>query len=130
MENPTRSFLLDSDLFTQVEPEWLVESQGYCTLVNKSRGVVAVVHEIRPLPKIVHNNESDSKPFSSTSLAELTARMFFDCGQQTYHSSGWYNLEELEQWVLPVMRSDRAWAKYNELVQVGECDLTVALEFV
>lgn len=111
--NPTKQVLLDSGLFTQVEPEWLAESDGCATLVNKSRGVVAKI-------------KYKGRLYPALDTASTCARMFFDLGDDTYHSSGWYDVEEIENWILPVMRSDAAWKKYTELPE-HERDLTLCI---
>ena len=97
----------ESNLFTQVEPEWLAASQQRVTYVNKSRGVVAVI-------------EHSSPPH--------TARIFHDRGGITYASTGWYCVEELENWWFRVMRSDRAWKQYID--QTENYDITEVLDYV
>ena len=93
--------LRDSGLFTQVEPEWLAE-YDQVTYVNVSRGVVFKI-----------------------SREHKTARFFYDDRGDTYHSSGWYDPEEIEKWILPVMKSDRAWREY---VNLENGDITEVLD--
>jgi hypothetical protein len=102
----TRIALHDSQLFTQVEPDWLTDSQGRTTFVNTSRGVVAVVEHSNP----------------------HTARIFHDRLGMTYASTGWYDSEELGKWWFPVMRSDRAWNQYVK--QTDNQDITEVLDLI
>ena len=114
-DNPTRKLLLESGLFMQVEPEFIAEHQSYATLINRERGVVAVCRW----------NCSDM-------TSEVLARLFFDFTHQssnTYYSSGRYNCDELQNWLIPVMKSDRAWAEYMDQPEY-ERDLTLALDYV
>ena len=90
MKNPLVSFILNSGFFTQVEPEFIVKNQGYVTLVNKSRGIVVKVE-----------NESE------------LGRTFFDRNSDTYYSGGRYDRDEFEYWILPLIRSDKAWKLYS-----------------
>lgn len=82
--------LRDSGMFTQIQPEWLAESEGACDYVNNSRGVFVHVNRMRK-----------------------DARLFYDCGEQTYRSSGWYTAEELSEWLFPVMRDDAKWKAFT-----------------
>lgn len=101
----TRIALHESQLFTQVEPDWLADTQGRTTFVNVSRGVVAVVEHANP----------------------STARMFHDRLGMTYCSTGYYNTEELGKWWFPVMRSDNAWTRYVK--QTDNADITEVLDY-
>jgi hypothetical protein len=98
----------DSGLFTQVEPEWLVETDYKRTFVNRSRGVV-----------IKFDN-----PF-----LQAPARIFHDRGGETYASTGWYDAEELTKWWIPVMKSDRAWAEFIH-PDNDNGDITIALDYL
>lgn len=89
--------LRDSGLFTQVEPDWLADHEGRVTFVNKSRGVIARV------------DRRESKYGN-----HLLTRIFYDRGDSTYTSSGSYDVEELNKWWFPVMRSDAAWKAFIE----------------
>jgi hypothetical protein len=106
---PHEQVLSESGMFTQVEPEWLAEVEHASTWVNTSRGVVVKVRR-------AHGKDA------------ADARLFYDVAQDTYASSGWYTPDELRNWLLPVMRSDRAWDAHCDNVRAGHGDLTLALE--
>jgi hypothetical protein len=90
-ETPVIPLLLDSGMFTQVEHDFQVKSNGYVTLVNRSRGVIAKVRNDRP----------------------LLAEMHFDKFRDTYYYGGRYNAKEIEGYILPVMRDDKKWDLYS-----------------
>lgn len=100
----------DSGLFTQVEPQWLADSDGETTYINRTRGVVLQA-------------KTDS------SLPRQTVRVFYDTGGETYASSGYYDAEELTKWWFPVMRSDRAWTRYIDQADHSR-DITEVLDLV
>ena len=104
--NALETCIRDSQLFTQVEPEWLAESDGKVTYVNRTRGVVLKV------------DRGDLR----------TARCFHDNGKgETFCSTGFYNVEELTRWWFPVMKSNAAWDRY--VSQEQNFDITEAIDF-
>ncbi len=84
----------DSQLFTQVEPEWLAETEGKATYVNTSCGVVLRI----------------DRTYSQTQ----TARVFYSDGtSDTYRSSGYYSVSELLVWWFPVIRNRDLWSRFQ-----------------
>lgn len=100
----------DSQLFTQVEPEWLAEN-GSVTYINRSRGVLLTVDRTAP-----------------SAATNSLARFFYDVGQDTYTSSGWYDAEELTRWIFPVMKSDKAWSHLQDNTRKGNSDISLSAD--
>jgi hypothetical protein len=88
--------LEDSQLFTCV-----TSTRAAIIYTNNSRGVVAII-------------DIDTRQLAS---------MFFDRGGDEYYSAGFYNAEELQNYVFPVMRNDAAWKHYRD----GTDDITMYL---
>ena len=101
-----RTVLLDSGLFTQATPDWKSGTPlGIRIFVNKSRGVCAT------------QIERDDK--------HLTY-MTFDRGGDQYYSGGYYNTQELVEWIIPLLKSDKAWHRFSTDPDMD--DITLALD--
>jgi hypothetical protein len=100
-----RTVLLDSGLFTEAVPLWKVEQFGMRIFVNKSRGVLATQN--------VRDDEH---------LTYIT----FDRGGAEYYSGGYYNTQEIVEWIIPLLKSDKAWHKFSTDPDMD--DITLALE--
>lgn len=101
--NAAETAILDSGMFT------LVDEAGHdvVTYVNKSRGAVAVIYRAAKIDG---------------------AKMYFDRGASRYYCGGFYDPAEITGYVLPVIRSDKAWAVWYA-ADTSDCDFTVAIDY-
>ena len=98
--------LRNSELFTQVEPDYIAD-HGSVTYVSRRRGVVVKVDRTA-----FHN----------------PAQLFVDDGRSgNYASHGWYDPDELRNWLVPVMSSDKAWTYF---IRERHADLILPLDMV
>jgi hypothetical protein len=100
-----RTVLLDSGLFTEALPLWKVEQFGTRIFVNKSRGVLATQIE----------RDSDRHTYIT-----------FDRGGTEYYSGGYYDTQELVEWIIPLMQDDKAWKRF---VADPDIDPVTALDY-
>jgi hypothetical protein len=105
MQDTQAELLLDSGMFTQVEHDWLVESDGRRTFVNKSRGVLAVQH---------------------TQMGDHT-QFFFDKGEERYYGAGWYDFDEIERWIIPLLNDNEGWQRFCDYPEI---DMTEAMDYI
>jgi hypothetical protein len=99
-----RTVLLDSGLFTQATPDWQYELHDIRIFVNKSRGVIATQYK------------RDS----------IRTYITFDRGGDQYYSGGFYDTQEIVEWICPLMHNDKAWKRFSTDPDI---DITEALDF-
>jgi hypothetical protein len=99
------ALLLESGLFTQVEHDYAVESSDRRTFINKSRGVIAV---------------------QSTDMGGLT-HFAFDKGEERYYSGGWYDFDEIQNYILPLMRDNHGWQRFCDYPDI---DMIEAMDYI